>query len=153
MVIGRGVRESVGRGGETTTAMWKLIVVTSAMFNGTVVFGAVVVQDGWDVPEEAKAVENPVPADDKIIAEGETLYQRNCRMCHGEAGKGDGPATARIKPAPPDITTAEAQDRMTDGELFYKITVGKRPMREFESKLSEEERWNVVHFLRTLRAR
>ncbi|MEC8952783.1 MAG: cytochrome c, partial [Acidobacteriota bacterium] len=51
-----------------------------------------------------------------------------------------------------DITTAEAQDRMSDGEMFYKITVGKRPMREFESKLSEDELWNVVHFLRTLGA-
>ncbi len=109
-------------------------------------------QDDWDVPEDEKTVENPLPADDDVIADGATLYQRNCRMCHGETGKGDGPATARIKPSPPDITTSEAQDRMTDGEMFYKITVGKRPMREFESKLSEDERWKVVHFLRTLRA-
>ena len=109
-------------------------------------------QDGWDVPEDEKTVENPLPADDDAIANGATLYQRNCLMCHGETGKGDGPAAARIKPSPPDITTSEAQDRMTDGEMFYKITVGKRPMREFESKLSEDERWKVVHFLRTLRA-
>ena len=109
-------------------------------------------QDGWDVPEDEKTVENPLPADDDVIADGATLYQRNCLMCHGETGKGDGPAAARIKPSPPDITTSEAQDRMTDGEMFYKITVGKRPMREFESKLSEDERWKVVHFLRTLRA-
>lgn len=109
-------------------------------------------QDDWDVPEDEKTVENPLPADDDVIADGATLYQRNCRMCHGETGKGDGPATARIKPSPPDITTSEAQDRMTDGEMFYKISVGKRPMREFESKLSEDERWKVVHFLRTLRA-
>jgi len=109
-------------------------------------------QNGWDVPEDEKTVENPLPADDDVIADGATLYQRNCLMCHGETGKGDGPAAARIKPPPPDITTSEAQDRMTDGEMFYKITVGKRPMREFESKLSEDERWKVVHFLRTLRA-
>ena len=104
------------------------------------------------MPDEEKAVENPVPVDDGVIADGATLYQRNCRLCHGETGKGDGPATARIKPAPPDITTAEAQDRMSDGEMFYKITVGNRPMREFESKLSEDERWALVHYLRTLRA-
>ncbi len=109
-------------------------------------------QDDWDVPEDEKAVENPLPADDDVIADGATLYRRNCRMCHGETGKGDGPATARIKPAPSDITTSEVQDGMTDGEMFYKITVGKRPMREFESKLSEDERWKVVHVLRTLRA-
>ena len=129
------------------TVKRKLLLIVLAAFVGTTSL-----QDGWDVPEDAKAVESPFAADDEVITEGATLYQRNCRMCHGESGKGDGPATARIKPAPPDITTAEAQDRMSDGEMFYKITVGKRPMRECESKLSEDERWNVVHFLRTLRA-
>ena len=120
---------------------------------GTALVAATTVnQDEWVVPEDAKAVESPFPPDDDVISEGATLYQRNCLMCHGETGKGDGPAAARIEPAPPDITTAEAQDRMTDGEMFYKITVGKRPMREFESKLEEDERWMVVHFLRTLRA-
>ena len=134
------------------TVKRKLLLIVLAAFVGTTSLLVAAVQDGWDVPEDAKAVESPFAADDEVITEGATLYQRNCRMCHGESGKGDGPATARIKPAPPDITTAEAQDRMSDGEMFYKITVGKRPMREFESKLSEDERWNVVHFLRTLRA-
>ena len=130
----------------------KLLLIVLATFVGTASLVVAAVQDGWDIPEDAKAVESPFAADEGVNAEGATLYQRNCRMCHGESGKGDGPATARIKPVPPDITTAEAQDRMSDGEMFYKITVGKRPMREFESKLSEDERWNVVHFLRTLRA-
>ncbi|MBE55274.1 MAG: hypothetical protein CL479_01670 [Acidobacteria bacterium] len=134
------------------TVKRKLLLIVLATFVGTASLVVAAVQDGWDIPEDAKAVESPFAADDEVIAEGATLYQRNCRMCHGESGKGDGPATARIKPVPPDITTAEAQDRMSDGEMFYKITVGKRPMREFESKLSEDERWNVVHFLRTLRA-
>ncbi len=140
--------------------MQKLWMLALAVFVGTAALGAATAlhqdqdqdRDAWDVPEDEKAVENPLPAEDDVIADGATLYQRNCRMCHGETGKGDGPATARIKPSPPDITTSEAQDRMTDGEMFYKITVGRRPMREFESKLSEDERWKVVHFLRTLRA-
>jgi mono/diheme cytochrome c family protein len=139
---------------EATTVMQKLMVVAAAVFLGSVLLTAAQdqVQEIWEVPEDERAVENPIASDDDVLAEGQRLYERNCRMCHGETGLGDGPATARIKPAPPDITTADAQDRMTDGEMFYKITVGKRPMREFESRLTEDERWSVVHYLRTLRA-
>jgi|TARA_B100001964_G_scaffold243691_1_gene322433 mono/diheme cytochrome c family protein len=139
---------------EATTVMQKLMVAAVGVFLGSVLLTAAQdqVQEIWEVPEEERAVENPIASDDDVLAEGQRLYERNCRMCHGETGLGDGPATARIKPAPRDITTADAQDRMTDGEMFYKITVGKRPMREFESRLTEDERWSVVHYLRTLRA-
>ncbi|HAK57017.1 MAG: c-type cytochrome [Vicinamibacterales bacterium] len=137
---------------EATRAMHKLMAMALAMLVGTVLLTAAQDQEPWEVPEEERAVENPIAADDDVLAEGQRLYERNCRMCHGETGLGDGPATARIKPAPPDMSTAEAHDRMTDGEIFYKITVGKRPMREFESRLSEDERWSVVHYVRTLRA-
>ena len=60
--------------------------------------------------------------------------------------------TKFIKPAPADISTAEAQARMTDGEIFYKISKGKTPMPNFASKLSEEDRWNLVHYVRSLEA-
>lgn len=104
----------------------------------------------WEVPEEAKAVKNPVENTPEVVAAGAELYKKNCLMCHGEAAKGDGPATQFIKPSPPDISTTAAKERMTDGEVFYKITNGKRPMPPMQRKMSEEERWQVVHYLRTL---
>ena len=73
-------------------------------------------------------------------------------MCHGEQLRGDGPAAAMFQKAPPDLSTAEARERMTDGEIFFKITVGKRPMPAMEAKLSEVKRWEVVHYVRTLQA-
>ena len=39
-----------------------------------------------------------------------------------------------------------------DGEIFYKITVGKKPMPSMKTKLSEEERWQIVHYVRSLQA-
>ena len=104
----------------------------------------------WEVPEEARAEKNPVESTPEAIAAGKGLYEKHCLMCHGEAGKGDGPATQFIKPAPADITTKEAQDRMSDGEIFYKITTGKRPMPPMDRKMNAEERWQVVHYVRTL---
>ena len=107
-------------------------------------------QEVWVVPGEARTVENPVALGDDALAAGEKLYGARCASCHGDAGKGDGKATRFIRPAPADISTMEARDRMTDGEMFYKITEGKKPMPGMARTLSEEERWQVVHYLRTL---
>ena len=108
------------------------------------------VQEVWEVPDEARALENPVPLTDAALAAGEEAYGARCASCHGDTGKGDGKATRFIKPPPADISTTEARDRMTDGEMFYKITEGKKPMPGMARTLSDEERWQVVHFLRTL---
>ena len=107
-------------------------------------------QEAWVVPDEVRAVENPVPLSGDALAAGEKAYGARCASCHGDAGKGDGKATRFIRPAPADISTEEARDRMTDGEIFYKITEGKKPMPGMARTLSEEERWQVVHYLRTL---
>ena len=107
-------------------------------------------QEAWTVPDDARAVENPVPFDDDALAAGEKHYAARCASCHGDTGKGDGKATRFIKPAPADISTIEARDRMTDGEMFYKITEGRKPMPGMARTLSDEERWQVVHYLRTL---
>ncbi len=111
---------------------------------------AAAAQEPWDVSDEIRAVQNPVPADEAAIEAGRGFYAARCASCHGDTGKGDGRATRFIKPAPADISTAEARDRMTDGEMFYKITEGRKPMPGMKRTLSDEERWQVVHFLRTL---
>ncbi len=107
-------------------------------------------QEAWVVPDEARAIENPVPLSDAALAAGQKAYGARCASCHGDTGKGDGKATRFIRPAPADVSTAEARDRMTDGEMFYKITEGKKPMPGMARTLSDEERWQVVHYLRTL---
>jgi mono/diheme cytochrome c family protein len=104
----------------------------------------------WEVPDEAKAVPNPLEKTPDALAAGAALFKKHCVMCHGEAGKGDGPATKFMKPTPPDISTADVKDRLTDGEIFYKITTGKRPMPPMDKKLSETERWQLVYQVRAL---
>ena len=130
-------------------------VLALAAFAFTVFSGLALAQDegsGWEIPPEATAVENPLENTPEAVAAGEALYGKHCKMCHGDIGKGDGAATQFIKPAPPDMTTAEVRDRNTDGDIFYKITTGKRPMPAMQRKLSEEERWQVVLFVRKLQA-
>lgn len=107
----------------------------------------------WEVPEEARAVKNPLEASPEVVAAGEASYKKQCVLCHGESFKGDGSAVAMFQKKPPDLSTQKARERLTDGEIFYKMTVGKKPMPSMESKLSEEERWQIVHYVRTLQAK
>lgn len=107
-------------------------------------------QEPWVAPEEARAVENPIPPSEEALAAGRAAYEARCATCHGDTARGDGKATRFIRPAPADLATVEARDRMTDGEIFYKITEGRKPMPGMARTLSEEERWQVVHYLRTL---
>jgi mono/diheme cytochrome c family protein len=132
----------------------RLVVLSSVVAIGSAAlasFAGQPEQEGaWVVPEEARAVPSPVESTPEAVAAGGVLFKKHCVMCHGETAKGDGPATKFMKPAPPDISTAEAKARMTDGEIFYKVSTGKRPMPQMDKKLSETERWQVVLYLRSL---
>jgi len=102
------------------------------------------------IPEEAAAVANPVAVSSVSVAVGQATYSQNCAACHGAEGKGDGAAAAGLNPKPADFHAAHVQG-LSDGALFYIITHGREgtAMVAWENILSEEQRWEVVNFLRT----
>jgi hypothetical protein len=115
------------------------------------------------IPGEGVPV-NPVPADEVSIARGAELYSINCKMCHGEAGEGNGTVSAfLIKKKPANLTSEEIQSK-PDGSLFLTISNGifnpnntlfpdvqfSGQMPPLNENLSVRERWDVVNFLRTL---
>lgn len=104
----------------------------------------------WNVPEAARNLQNPVPPTDNSIREGMTSYSTHCQSCHGERGDGKGPRAEKLSIAPTDFTDARAMGRITDGELFWKISHGRRPMPAFQDKLTEQERWQLVDYIRVL---
>ena len=93
---------------------------------------------------------NPVPATAAAVARGAELFQAHCGLCHGPAGRGDGPLAAEMWPPPSDLTVFGPMH--TDGELFWFISKGVpgTDMPAFEALLSDEERWTVVHYVRSL---
>ncbi len=86
---------------------------------------------------------------------GSAVYQRECALCHGTGGKGDGPAARFLNPRPRDFTRGIFKFRSTlllptDEDLFRIISQGMPGtlMPSF-SYLSEEERWAVVAYIKT----
>jgi len=103
----------------------------------------------WSAPERAKRLANPVPATPAAIAAGREIYQAHCQRCHGASGDGKGQRASELAVAPSDFTNAQEMSEKTDGELFWKITKGRLPMPAFESKLTDQERWEAVDYIRT----
>lgn len=103
----------------------------------------------WPVPSTYEHLRNPLPVNAAEIREGARLYKTNCSACHGNNGKGDGPAAASLHPRPADHTSAAVQSE-TDGSLFYKLSEGRTPMPGFKSSLNPTQRWQLIEYIRTL---
>ena len=103
----------------------------------------------WTAPATEARRKNPVAATESSLAAGEKIYLKRCAACHGKTGKGDGPDAADLGIHPAKLSDPAIQTQ-TDSELFWKITVGKKPMPNYGSRLSPTDRWNVVNYLRSL---
>jgi mono/diheme cytochrome c family protein len=69
-------------------------------------------------------------------------------MCHGSASAERGPVGKKLVPSPPGLDHTLVRSR-SDSAIFKAITFGFGRMPSFRDKLTPEERWNLVNFLRT----
>jgi len=109
---------------------------------------------------------NPVPADETSIARGAQLFATHCQMCHGETGEGNGTVSAFLVKKKPADLTSEAVQGKSDGSLFLTISNGifnpnnslfpniqfSGQMPPLNENLNVRERWDVVNYIRTLKA-
>ena len=96
-------------------------------------------------------IPNPVPADARSLRNGRMYYQINCAVCHGEAGKGDGPILATKAIFPPPLIGASAEGR-SDGYIWGIIRNGRGAMPSY-NRIEELDRWDVVNYVRGLQGR
>jgi mono/diheme cytochrome c family protein len=110
---------------------------------------------GWISVNDAykPQVVNPVPATAESTAKGSLLYQANCAVCHGADARGDGPMAQTLNPPPVDLTVHITQH--PDGDLFDFVSNGisGTGMPAFKNTLSEEERWDVLNYLKSVAAK
>jgi mono/diheme cytochrome c family protein len=106
----------------------------------------------WTAPAAEARKKNPVAVSESSLAAGQKIYVKRCVACHGKAGNGDGPDAADLGIHPAKLSDPLIREE-TDGALFWKITVGKKPMPNYGSRLSPTDRWNVINYLRSLARR
>ena len=104
---------------------------------------------GWTIPEGGKDEKSPLKPTADVLRKGKSLFQGNCQKCHGPEGKGDGPDS---KEPAADLTDDFRTPLNPDGILYYKVWNGHPPaMPAHKSKLSKDEVWTVVEYIKTLR--
>ena len=109
--------------------------------------GAVLSQYAAAVPP--MDVENPISPTEESLSRGRVIYQQHCQVCHGDQGRGDGPAVASLRPPPADLAYHVYQH--PDGQFFAWFTRGipGTAMPSFAATLSEEDRWHVLNYINT----
>ena len=106
-------------------------------------------QEEWKVPEKYEKMKNTTEASSENLSIGKSLYSKHCKSCHGKTGEGDGPKADSVDGDLGDFSLEEFQDQ-SDGALFYKSYIGRLDMPNYEKKMTEEDMWILVHFMRSL---
>lgn len=101
-----------------------------------------------DRPAALNRLANPLPASAGVLAQGAALYAVYCTVCHGADGSGDG-VLAEHLPRVPDLR-APVVRRRSDGRLYAVFRDGGFRMPAYGDALRSDERWAVVHHVRTL---
>lgn len=124
----------------------------AALAASSLVAGHTVVPNLPTAPLWTRFASNPVPATAEHVAAGRATFQAKCAVCHGQRGRGDGPAALTMVPRPFDLTIHVPLH--ADGEVLWFISegIGGTGMPAWKRDLSETERWQVVRYLRELAA-
>ena len=103
------------------------------------------------IPNESKALKNPLGNSDAAVAAGRDLYQKNCEVCHAYDGSGKTAAASGLYPPPVNLSHAAIVKRKrTDGDLFYLIRNGIRNTAMPGWQLPDQQTWQLVSFIRKL---
>ena len=88
----------------------------------------------------------------ELVAHGKEVFQQNCVLCHGQEGKGNGPAAAPLNPHPRNFTANEGWKNGRKPTMVFKtIKEGLPPsaMTSF-AFLPVDDRWALVHYVLSL---
>lgn len=98
----------------------------------------------------AATLTNPLPRSPEVLERGKLQYERTCAPCHGDQGAGNGPVVGPQKfPFAPPVNGGPTAAR-SDGYLYGVIRVGRGLMPAYGDRMTHEDRWAVVHYMRQL---
>ncbi|NPD44406.1 MULTISPECIES: cytochrome c [unclassified Lentimicrobium] len=106
-------------------------------------------QSDWKVSDAKRKDSNPIAYSDKSVKAGKVVFLANCKSCHGDVGKNNG---LPLIPKPTDFGEQAFHDANTEGSIFHKITDGRATMPAYGAILSEQQRGDVVNYIRSFDA-
>lgn len=94
-------------------------------------------------------LQNPIPYTNEVYSDAKVMYDRFCAVCHGVKGDGKG-KVAQHDAINPTAYNAGDVAKMTGGQIYHTIMMGKGVMGSYASQVSFEDRWKIVHYVQTL---
>jgi mono/diheme cytochrome c family protein len=133
----------------TTRRVSKILFAAALLVMGIALLLTTRENRPWKIPDEAKQQKNPLQPSAAGLQSVRGIYLENCAQCHGDSGKGDGSEAKMHDPLPADLSNYKFNSGLTDGEIFYQISLGKKPMPAFKNRLTEDQRWQLVFLVRS----
>lgn len=132
---------------QSTPAEWYTMVTQGNIDRFMPPFNSLSDRQRWDVIAYLYTLSTSV----EILNQGEELYLANCASCHGMQGGGDGPDAASLQVAPANFKDQQRMANKSSAQLFEAIRAGIEPaMPAFADQLTEDERWALAAYLRSL---
>ncbi len=104
--------------------------------------------EGYNLAKET--LKSPLDSTQVNLDNAKVLFDIYCAICHGEKGDGQGNLVKREKilgiPRYDDVARA-----INEGSIYHTIYYGKNAMGSYKNQLNEEERWEVVAYVLTLK--
>ena len=125
----------------------KLSLVLISLLSG---LSAMVLAGNWNVPLQARDLQNPTLINNDTRSRGAAIYTEHCTECHDEQGRGVGEHLDYSLQSILSIPSQPGNQPLSDGELYWKITHGIGKMPSFAGVLTDEERWLMVNHIRLL---
>jgi mono/diheme cytochrome c family protein len=131
----------------TEEQRWKVIGYIQRIFARPVMHDP----DEGDPSGEYAGLTNPLDNTIEVLDHGKAIFTRECMVCHGDAGRGGGPYRQWLQPGPPDFGDGGYGD-YTDADYFWRISEGVpwSAMPAWKLQYGEEDRWALVHYIRTM---
>ncbi|HYI15032.1 MAG TPA: copper resistance protein CopC [Thermomicrobiales bacterium] len=130
--------------------VWQDRIIGTGIGSALLLAGGLIMLVNLDDPTPTALTANPIPLTEESIVAGQLVYAENCATCHGQEGRGDGPASVNLEPPPANLTEPHVAVH-TDGDLHWWITNGIQPaMPAFGEDLTQDEIWNVINYVRSL---
>ena len=103
---------------------------------------------------DVETVKEPWVESEDMVNAGKVVYKNTCAMCHGNEGKGDGVAGASLNPKPRNLVEGPFKNGGDRLGLMTTLIEGipGGSMVSFQATLSKNQRWALVHFIRSIEA-